>query len=99
MGPSLPNLEDTKKSFGPLFAHLARQLDADFELVATTDWAGTAVAMGSGQLDPAWMGPLGYIIANNSTGCTALATVKYDEKPIYQAVVVGRPTFNVTRFP
>jgi len=99
VGPLLPNPEDTKKSFGPLFAHLAQQLDADFELVATTDWAGMAVAMGSGQLDLAWMGPWGYIIANNSTGCTALATVKYDDKPIYHAIVVGRPTLNVTRFP
>jgi len=99
VGPLLPNPEDTKKSFGPLFAHLAHQLDADFELVATTDWAGMAVAMGSGQLDLAWMGPWGYIIANNRTGCTALATVKYDDKPIYHAIVVGRPTLNVTRFP
>lgn len=55
--------------------------------------------MGSGQLDLAWMGPWGYIIANNSTGCTALTTVKYDDKPIYHAIVVGRPTLNVTRFP
>ena len=99
VGPLLPNPEDTKKSFGPLFAHLAQQLDADFELVATTDWAGMAVAMGSGQLDLAWMGPWGYIIANNSTGCTALATVKYDDKPIYHAIVVGRPNLNLTRFP
>ena len=79
VGPLLPNAEDTKKAFTPFFAHLARELDADFELFATTDWAGMAVAMGSGQLDLAWMGPWGYIIANNSTGCTALATVKYDE--------------------
>ena len=99
VGPLLPNPEDTKKSFGPLFAHLAQQLDADFELVATTDWAGMAVAMGSGQLDLAWMGPWGYIIANNSTGCTALATVKYDDKPIYHAIVVGRPNLNLARFP
>jgi hypothetical protein len=33
--------------------------------------AGMAVAMGSGQLDVAWMGPWGYIIANNSTDCAA----------------------------
>lgn len=99
VGPLLPNVEDTKKTYTPIFAHLARELNADFELFATTDWAGMAVAMGSGQLDLAWMGPWGYIIANNSTGCTALATVKYDEKPVYYAIIIGNPSLKVDKFP
>jgi phosphonate transport system substrate-binding protein len=99
VGPLLPNPEDTKKAFSPLFAHLAQQLGADFDLVATTDWAGMAVAMGSGQLDLAWMGPWGYVLAASSTGCTAVATVKYDDKPIYHAIIVGKPDLKVTKFP
>lgn len=99
VGPLLPTAEDTKKAYTPFFAHLAKELNADFELFATTDWAGMAVAMGSGQLDLAWMGPWGYIIANNGTGCMALATVKYDEKPFYHAIVIGKPDLNVARFP
>jgi phosphonate transport system substrate-binding protein len=99
VGPLLPTAEDTKKAYLPFFAHLAKELNADFELVATTDWAGMAVAMGSGQLDLAWMGPWGYIIANNNTGCTALATVKYDEKPFYHAIVIGKLDLKVTKFP
>jgi phosphonate transport system substrate-binding protein len=99
VGPLLPTAEDTKKAYLPFFAHLAKELNADFELVATTDWAGMAVAMGSGQLDLAWMGPWGYIIANNNTGCTALATVKYDDKPFYHAIVIGKPELKVTKFP
>lgn len=99
VGPLLPNVEDTKKTYTPIFAHLAKELNADFELFATTDWAGMAVAMGSGQLDLAWMGPWGYIIANNSTGCTALATVKYDEKPVYYAIIIGNPSLKVAKFP
>jgi len=99
VGPLLPNPEDTKKAYTAFFAHLAQQLNADFELVATTDWAGMAVAMGSGQLDLAWMGPWGYVIANNSTGCTALATVKYDDKPVYHAIIVGKPDLKVNKFP
>nr|WP_314541233.1 phosphate/phosphite/phosphonate ABC transporter substrate-binding protein [uncultured Massilia sp.] len=99
VGPLLPTAEDTKKAYTPFFAHLAKELNADFELFATTDWAGMAVAMGSGQLDLAWMGPWGYIIANNGTGCMALATVKYDEKPFYHAIVIGKPDLNVTKFP
>ena len=99
VGPLLPNPEDTKKAYTPIFAHLAKELNADFDLVVTTDWAGMAVAMGSGQLDLAWMGPWGYIIANNSAGCTALATVKYDDKPVYYAIIIGKPDLNVTKFP
>jgi phosphonate transport system substrate-binding protein len=99
VGPLLPTAEDTKKAYMPFFAHLAQQLNADFELFATTDWAGMAVAMGAGQLDLAWMGPWGYIIANNSTGCVALATVKYDEKPFYHAIVIGKPDLKVAKFP
>ena len=99
VGPLLPNPEDTKKAYTPLFAHLAKELNADFDLVATTDWAGMAVAMGSGQLDLAWMGPWGYIIANSSTGCTAVATVKYDDKPVYHAIIIGNPDLKVAKFP
>jgi len=55
--------------------------------------------MGGGQLDVAWMGPWGYIIANNATNCQALATVKYDDKPIYHAIIVSRPDLKVDKFP
>ncbi len=99
VGPLLALAEDTKKAYTPIFAHLAKQLGVDFELVTTTDWAGMAVAMGSGNLDVAWMGPWGYILANASTGCQVVATVKYDEKPTYQAIVIARPSLAVNKFP
>lgn len=99
VGPLLPTPEDTKKAYAPFFEHIAKQLGMEFDLVATTDWAGMAVAMGSGQLDLAWMGPWGYIIANSSTGCTAVATVKYDDKPVYYAIIIGKPDLKVTKFP
>ncbi|MDR5759332.1 phosphate/phosphite/phosphonate ABC transporter substrate-binding protein [Caballeronia sp. LZ035] len=99
VGPLLPSADDTKKSFGPFFAWLAAQLNADYELSATTDWAGMAVAMGAGQLDLAWMGPWGYVIANNATQCQALATVKYDDQPFYRGIIVGGPEIEVKHFP
>ncbi len=99
VGPLLAIAEDTKKAYTPIFAHLAKQLGVDFELVVTTDWAGMAVAMGSGNLDVAWMGPWGYILANASTGCQVVATVKYDEKPTYQAIIIARPNLVVNKFP
>jgi phosphonate transport system substrate-binding protein len=99
VGPLLPTPDDTKKAYTPFFAHLASRLGADFDLAATTDWAGMAVAMGSGQLDVAWMGPWGYVIANNATACQAVATVKYDEKPLYYAIIIARPDLEVSKFP
>jgi phosphonate transport system substrate-binding protein len=99
VGPLLPSPEDTIKAYTPIFDHLAKQLGVDYSLVSTTDWAGMAVAMGSGQLDVAWMGPWGYIIANNHTDCTAIATVKYEEKPTYLAIIISKPDLNVAKFP
>ncbi len=99
VGPLLPTPDDTKKAFEPIFAHLAKELGVDYELAATTDWAGLAVAMGGQQVDLAWMGPWGYIIANNATDCQAVATVKYDDKPIYHAIVIARPDLPVSKFP
>lgn len=99
VGPLLPTADDTKKAFGPVFEHLAKQLGVDFDLAATTDWAGMAVAMGGGQVDVAWMGPWGYVIANNSTDCQAVATVKYDGKPIYHAIIIARPDLEAKTFP
>jgi phosphonate transport system substrate-binding protein len=99
VGPLLPSPDDTKKAYAPVFAHLAKELGVDFDLVATTDWAGMAVAMGSGQLDVAWMGPWGYVIANSATNCQAVATVKYDDKPIYYAIIIARPDLQVSKFP
>lgn len=99
VGPLLPVADDTKKAFGPLFAHLAKELGVDHQLTVTTDWAGMAVAMASGNLDLAWMGPWGYIIANNASDCQAIATVKYDDKPVYHAIIVGRPDLKIAQFP
>ncbi len=95
----LPNADDTRKAYTPVFAHLAKELGVDFDLVATTDWAGMAVVMGSNQLDIAWMGPWGYIIANAQTDCQAVATVKYDGKPVYHGIIIARPDLQVSKFP
>ncbi|MEG0822815.1 MAG: phosphate/phosphite/phosphonate ABC transporter substrate-binding protein [Burkholderiaceae bacterium] len=100
VAPFLPTPEDTRKAFTPFFEHMARSIGAPgFELAVTSDWAGLAVAMGSGHLDLAWMGPWGYMLANQASGCRAIATVKYDDKPTYQAIVIARPDLKIARFP
>src|SRR5438128_295084 len=91
VGPLQPTPSETKKAYEPVFAYLGKQLDRDFDLVATTDWAGISVALANGQVDVAWMGPWGYILAHDDSGVRAIATAKYDGKPIYHAIVVCGP--------
>jgi phosphonate transport system substrate-binding protein len=99
VGPLQPTPSETKKAYEPFFAYLAKKLDREFDLVATTDWAGISVALANEQVDMAWMGPWGYILANNDSGVTAIATAKYDGKPIYYAIVVCRPGHGVKKWP
>ena len=77
VGPLQPTPSETKKAYEPFFAHVAKQLGRDFDLVATTDWAGISVALANGQVDLAWMGPWGYVLANNDSGVTAIATAAW----------------------
>ena len=91
VGPLQPTPSETKKAYEPFFAHLAKQLNREFNLVATTDWAGISVALANKQVDLAWMGPWGYVLAHDDSGVRAIATAKYDGKPIYHAIVVCKP--------
>jgi len=91
VGPLQPTPTETKKAYEPFFAYVARQLNREYDLTATTDWAGISVALANKQVDLAWMGPWGYILANDDSGVRAIATAKYDGKPIYHAIVVCKP--------
>ena len=99
VGPFQPTAGDTRKAYEPFFDHLARALGVECELAVTTDWAGIATALANGQADVAWMGPWGYVLANKEGGAEAIATVKYDGKPSYQAIIVARPNVKISAFP
>ena len=99
VGPLQPTPDESKQAFDPFFKYLAEKLGRQYELTATTDWAGIAVALANDQLDLAWMGPWGYVLANAEAGAETIATVKYDGKPIYHAIVVGRPGLNIKNWP
>jgi phosphonate transport system substrate-binding protein len=51
VGPLQPTPSETKKAYEPFFAYLAKQLNREFDLVATTDWAGISVALANQQVD------------------------------------------------
>ncbi|HJU17345.1 MAG TPA: phosphate/phosphite/phosphonate ABC transporter substrate-binding protein [Stellaceae bacterium] len=99
VGPLLPTPSETRSAYDPFFKYLADRLGVDYSLVATTDWAGIAVALVSGQVDVAWMGPWGYVIAHNQGAGNAIATAKYDGKPIYHSIVIARPDLAIRKWP
>jgi len=99
VGPLQPTPNETKKAYDPFFKYLADQLGSEYSLEATTDWAGIAVALSSGQVDVAWMGPWGYVIAHHQGAGDAIATAKYDGKPVYHAIVIARPDLKIDKWP
>ena len=99
VGPFQPTPGDTKKAYEPFFKYIAGKLGVEYDLVVTNDWAGIATALANGQADVAWMGPWGYVLANNEGGAQAVATVKYDGKPVYHAIIVAKPDLAITKFP
>lgn len=99
VGPFQPTAGDTRRVYEPFFAHVAAALGRPFELTVTTDWAGIAVALGSGQADCAWMGPWGYVLARDRARAEALATVLYNGQPTYQAIILARSGLTIANFP
>src|SRR5262249_34075026 len=99
VGPLQPTPSETTKAFEPFFAYVAKKLNREFDLVATTDWAGISVALANEQVDVAWMGPWGYVLATADSGVTSIATAKYDGKPIYHAIVVCKPGHGIKTWP
>lgn len=99
VGPFQPTPTDTRKAYEPFFKHLAEQLGRDYELVVTNDWAGISIALATGQADVAWMGPWGYVLAHHEGKAQAIATVKYDGKPFYHAIILGKPDLKIEKWP
>lgn len=42
---------------------------------------------------------MGYVLANAEGGAQAIATVKYDGKPFYHAIIVARPALKIATWP
>ncbi|MEM6445524.1 MAG: phosphate/phosphite/phosphonate ABC transporter substrate-binding protein [Cyanobacteria bacterium P01_D01_bin.123] len=91
VGPYFPTPGETRGQFEPLFEQLADEIGVTAEVRVTEDWIGISEALRSGTLDVAWLGPWGYVLAQNQTpGLQAIATVKYQERPVYYSVLMAR---------
>jgi phosphonate transport system substrate-binding protein len=99
VGPFQPTPTDTRKAYEPFFKYIADKLGREYDMVVTNDWAGISIALANKQADVAWMGPWGYVLANQEGGAQALATVKYDGKPVYHAIILGRADLKVAKWP
>lgn len=99
IAPLRPTPAITIKEFEPLFKFLADELGATYELVSPESWAAISVAMSNGHVDLGWLGPWGYVLANQKSGTEVIATAKYRGKPIYHAIIEGRPGLSIKDFP
>ncbi|MBM3486254.1 MAG: phosphate/phosphite/phosphonate ABC transporter substrate-binding protein [Alphaproteobacteria bacterium] len=99
VGPFLPTPSDTRAAYEPFFRHIATALGERHELTVANDWAGIAIALANEQVDIAWMGPWGYVLSHHEGEARAVATVKYDGRPFYHAIIMARPGLDIARFP
>jgi len=99
IAPLRPTPATTVKEFEPLFRHVADELGATYELVSPESWAAISIAMANGHVDLGWLGPWGYVLAYHRSGAEVIATAKYRGKPIYHAIIEGRPDLPIKDFP
>ncbi|MBU2580802.1 MAG: phosphate/phosphite/phosphonate ABC transporter substrate-binding protein [Alphaproteobacteria bacterium] len=99
IAPLRPTPATTVKEFEALFKYVAEQIGATYELVSPESWAAISIAMSNGHIDLGWLGPWGYVLSHHKSGTEVIATAKYRGKPIYHAIVEGRPGLSVKEFP
>ncbi|SKA15660.1 phosphonate transport system substrate-binding protein [Enhydrobacter aerosaccus] len=99
IAPVRPTPQITIKEFEPLFKYLAGELGMTYELVSPESWAAISVAMTNGHVDVGWLGPWGYVLAHQKAGAEVIATAKYQGKPIYHAIIEGRPGLPIKKWP
>ena len=91
VGMFQPDREKNDLTYRPLAAHLAQRLGRPVDLRTVDSWEGLAKSLANGETDMALMGPWGYVLANHFAGAQAVATILYQGKPEYFALIVTHP--------
>ncbi len=86
-----PDKEKNDATYQPLAEYLAKALGRPVKLRTVDTWEGLAKSLASGETDMALMGPWGYVLANHQAGAEAIATILYQGKPEYFAIMVTGP--------
>ncbi|HEX4859121.1 MAG TPA: phosphate/phosphite/phosphonate ABC transporter substrate-binding protein [Usitatibacteraceae bacterium] len=83
-----PDKEKNDATYRPLAEYLSKELGRPVKLRTVDTWEGLAKSLASGETDMALMGPWGYVLANHQAGAQAVATILYQGKPEYFAIMV-----------
>lgn len=83
-----PDKEKNDATYKPLAEYLAAKLGQPVRLRTVDTWEGLAKSLASGETDMALMGPWGYVLANHQAGADVVATILYQGKPEYFAIIV-----------
>ena len=86
-----PDKEKNDATYKPLADYLARKLGQPVRLRTVDTWEGLAKSLASGETDMALMGPWGYVLANHQAGAEVVATILYQGKPEYFAIMITNP--------
>jgi len=86
-----PDKEKNDATYRPLAEHIGKQMGREVKLYTVDTWEGLAKSLANGETDIALMGPWGYVLANHVAGAQAVATILYDGKPEYFAIMVTHP--------
>ena len=86
-----PDKEKNDATYKPLAAYLSKKLGREIKLRTVDTWEGLAKSLAASETDMALMGPWGYVLANHQAGAEAVATILYQGKPEYFAIMVTSP--------
>ncbi len=86
-----PDKEKNDATYKPMADYLAKKLGQPVRLRTVDTWEGLAKSLASGETDMALMGPWGYVLANHQAGAEVVATILYQGKPEYFAIMVTSP--------
>ena len=92
-----PDKDKNDATYRPLADYLAAKLGRKVVLRTVDTWEGLAKSLSNGETDIALMGPWGYVLANHHAGAQAVATILYEDKPEYFAIMVTHPKSGIRR--
>lgn len=91
-----PDKEKNDATYKPLAAYLSKKLGREIKLRTVDTWEGLAKSLAASETDMALMGPWGYVLANHQAGAEAVATILYQGKPEYFAIMVTNPKSGIS---
>ena len=92
-----PDKDKNDATYKPLAAYLSKKLGREVRLRTVDTWEGLAKSLASGETDLSLMGPWGYVLANHQAGAEVIATILYDGKPEYFAIMVTGPNSGINK--